>query len=234
MTSASGTSSADLVGPQGPTGATGPTGPAGADGTTFTPQSPLALSNGVLSVDLSGYAETSDLPPKLWEGMFVPGPEEGALETQSYLAIPFEGLKVGDFFLSTRSDRLSVVESISGSQGAWSVGVRGMLDLAKIRGILPTTDIDLAAGVSGSAQVDVWDHALAAGALLLNTTSGNLMRVTSHVDAAVDLGTSVTVAAAGIGNVFGPDLTGYATQSWMTQQINADIAALDDLSEESF
>ena len=234
VTSASGTSSADLVGPQGPTGATGPAGPAGADGTTFTPQSPLALSNGVLSVDLSGYAESSDLPPKLWQGMFVPGPAEGALETRGYLAIPFEGLKVGDFFLSTRSDRLSVVESISGSQGAWSVGVRGVLDLAKIRGILPTTDIDLAAGVSGSAQVDVWDHALAAGALLLNTTSGNLMRVTSHVDAAVDLGTSVTVAATGIGNVFGPDLTGYATQSWVTQQINAAIAALDDLSEESF
>ncbi|MBR0405326.1 MAG: collagen-like protein [Eggerthellaceae bacterium] len=234
VTSASGTSSADLVGPQGPTGATGATGPAGADGTTFAPQSPLALSSGVLSVDLSGYAETSDLPPKLWYGMFVPDPEEGALATHTYMMVPYEGLKVGDYFLSTMSDRMGVVESMGGEAGAWTVGVRGVLDMAKIRGILPTTDLDLAAGVSGSAQVDVRDHALSAGALLLNTTSGNLMQVTSDVDAATTLGVKVTVAAVGLGNVFGPDLTGYATQSWVTQQINAAIAALDDLSEESF
>ena len=68
VTSASGTSSADLVGPQGPkgeTGAAGPqgpqgeTGPAGASGTTFTPASPLSLSGGVLSIDLSNYATQS-------------------------------------------------------------------------------------------------------------------------------------------------------------------------------
>lgn len=48
-----------LKGETGATGATGPTGPqgpAGADGTTFTPQSPLTLSGGVLSIDLSSYA----------------------------------------------------------------------------------------------------------------------------------------------------------------------------------
>lgn len=165
VTSASGTSSADLVGPQGPTGATGatgPQGPAGADGTTFTPQSPLSLSNSVLSVDLTGYAETSDLPPKLWQGMFVPDPEEGALATHTYMMIPYEGLKVGDYFLSTMSDRMGVVESMGGEAGAWTVGVRSVLDMAKICGILPTTDLDLATGVSGSAQVDVWDHALLA------------------------------------------------------------------------
>ncbi|MBQ9000659.1 MAG: BppU family phage baseplate upper protein, partial [Eggerthellaceae bacterium] len=71
VTSASGTSSADLVGPQGPTGATGATGPAGADGTTFTPVSPLALSNGELSVDLSGYAEVTDAPG-VWIGWDFP------------------------------------------------------------------------------------------------------------------------------------------------------------------
>ena len=98
VTSASGTSSADLVGPQGPTGATGPkgntgatgatgaqgpkgdtgatgaqgpkgdkgdTGPAGADGTTFSPASPLALTDGVLSVDLSAYATTEYVDAKL-------------------------------------------------------------------------------------------------------------------------------------------------------------------------
>ena len=44
------------TGAQGPQGETGATGPAGADGTTFTPSSPLSLSNGVLSIDLSSYA----------------------------------------------------------------------------------------------------------------------------------------------------------------------------------
>lgn len=45
-----------LKGETGATGATGPqrpTGPAGADGTTFTPQSPIVLDNGVLYLDLS-------------------------------------------------------------------------------------------------------------------------------------------------------------------------------------
>lgn len=95
VTSASGTSSADLVGPQGPTGATGPkgdtgatgatgpkgdkgdtgatgaqgpkgdTGPTGADGTTFSPAAPLALAGGVLSVDLSAYATTAYVDAKL-------------------------------------------------------------------------------------------------------------------------------------------------------------------------
>lgn len=69
VTSASGTSSADLVGPQGPTGATGP---AGADGTVFTPISPLALANGELSVDLSDYASASDIHPRLWCGNSFP------------------------------------------------------------------------------------------------------------------------------------------------------------------
>ena len=50
------------TGPQGPQGATGPqgeTGPAGTPGTTFTPASPLSLSGGVLSIDLSSYATQS-------------------------------------------------------------------------------------------------------------------------------------------------------------------------------
>ena len=47
------------TGATGATGAQGPTGPAGADGTMFTPTSPLSLSNGVLSIDLSNYATQS-------------------------------------------------------------------------------------------------------------------------------------------------------------------------------
>jgi hypothetical protein len=47
------------TGTTGPQGPQGETGPAGASGTTFTPASPLSLSAGVLSVDLSGYATQS-------------------------------------------------------------------------------------------------------------------------------------------------------------------------------
>ncbi len=54
-----------LQGPQGEVGATGPqgpqgeTGPAGVSGTIFTPSSPLSLSEGILSIDLSSYATQS-------------------------------------------------------------------------------------------------------------------------------------------------------------------------------
>lgn len=53
VTSASGTSSADLKGEKGDTGETGP---AGESGTSFTPASPLSLVDGSLSIDLSAYA----------------------------------------------------------------------------------------------------------------------------------------------------------------------------------
>ncbi|WP_276869000.1 hypothetical protein [Enorma massiliensis] len=47
------------TGTTGPQGPQGETGPAGASGTTFTPASPLSLSGGVLSIDLSSYATQS-------------------------------------------------------------------------------------------------------------------------------------------------------------------------------
>lgn len=47
------------TGATGPQGPQGETGPAGASGTTFTPASPLSLSAGVLSVDLSSCATQS-------------------------------------------------------------------------------------------------------------------------------------------------------------------------------
>mgnify|MGYP000035702391 CR=1 FL=1 len=97
VTSASGTSSADLVGPQGPTGATGatgpqgetgatgaqgPTGPAGADGTTFTPASPLSLSGGVLSIDLTSYATQSWVTQQI--SAAIADLDDGTLEFNYY------------------------------------------------------------------------------------------------------------------------------------------------------
>ena len=330
VTSASGTSSADLVGPQGPTGATGATGPAGADGTVFTPQSPLDLSNGVLSIDLTGYAEDTDLPPKLWVSSFVPSVTEYSSAAGSSMSkSSYPGLKKGDFLWNPVADTLVQVTNVSEGAYSYSVAYYGMVDLSKARGILATTDIDLAPGVSGSASVDVNGHSVNAGTLLLNTASGNLMRATAKATPGNGTGVKVNVSAVGIANVFNanvsapsytaasplsidandeisidlsayaalagatftgavsgitptasahfatkqyvdqavpsiqassplsysngtisidlssyatkqyvnnavPSLSGYATEAWVTQQINAAIAALDDLSEEEF
>ena len=217
VTSASGTSSADLMGPQGPTGATGATGPQGpagadgADGTVFTPQSPLALSNGVLSVDLTGYAEDSDLPPKLWFGSSVPSCPENGVSSKSVTISLYPGLRVGDYMLSTTADTLVQVTSISQSGYSTYVGVKGVMEFPKIRGFIPTTDIDLAAGVTGTADVDVWDHAVHVGTILLNTTSGNLMRVNSSVNSAGGYGFKVSISATGLGNIYNANVSGGAT-----------------------
>ena len=53
MTSASDTSSADLVGPQGPTGATGPQGPAGSNGTDGNDGTDATITSASASVDAS-------------------------------------------------------------------------------------------------------------------------------------------------------------------------------------
>ena len=304
VTSASGTSSADLVGPQGPTGATGATGPQGpagadgADGTVFTPQSPLDLTNGVLSIDLSDYAEDSDLPPKLWVGHFVPSISEYSSGMSSSLSkSSYPGLKKGDFMWKPEADTLIQITSATEGTSSYSVGYYGMVDFSLIRGILATTDIDLAPGVTGSASVNGNGHSIGVGTLLLNTTSGNLMRATAKATPSNGPTTKVTVNAVGLANIYNanvsggstytaasplsidandeisidlsayaalagavftgavsgvtptanshfatkgyvdgavPSLSGYATETWVTQQINAAIAALDDLSEESF
>lgn len=172
-----------------------------------------------------------------------------------------------------------------------------MVDFSLIRGILATTDIDLAPGVSGSSSVNGTGHPIGVGTLLLNTTNGNLMRATAKAAPSNGPTAKVTVNAVGLANVFNanvpagstftaasplsidandeisidlsdyaalagatftaavsgvtstanahfatkgymdggiPSLSGYATEAWVTQQINAAIAALDDLSEEKF
>ena len=188
----------------------------GGDGSSLSAVSPLSISNGEISIDLSDYAEEADLPPKIWHGLWVPEPEEGELGNRSFMMLPYEGLKVGDYFLNTMSDRLGVVESMSKSEGTWAVSVRGVMNLAKIRGIIATTDIDLAAGVSGSAQVDVKDHAVYAGTLLLNTTSGNLMRVNTSADSASTYGTKVQLSATGLGNIYNSNVSGGTALSAMS------------------
>ena len=79
--------------------------------------------------------------------------------------------------------------------------------------------------------MDCLGHSVCTGTLILNTTTGALMWATSTADPASASATTVTVSAIGLGNVFaGPDLLAYATK----QYVDDAIAALDDLSEESF
>ncbi len=212
VTSASGTSSADLVGPQGPIGATGATGPAGADGTVFTPQSPLNLTNGVLSIDLSDYAEDDDLPPKLWVGHFVPSITEYSSGMSSSLSkSSYPGLKKGDFMWKPEADTLIQITSATEGSSSYSVGYYGMVDFSLIRGILATTDIDLDPGVSGSASVNGNGHSIGAGTLLLNTTSGNLMRATAKATPSNGPSTKVTVNAVGLANIFNANVPAGST-----------------------
>lgn len=205
VTSASGTSSADLVGPQGPTGATGATGPQGpagadgADGMTFTPQSPLSLDNGVLSVDLSSYAEASDIPPKLWVGRTYPDVAERTDRTIYPGNYGMQEMKVGDLVLALDAGILSKVRQRSGDTAV----IQGMFDFAKLRGPIVTTALDLAKGATGANHVDTMGHKVHVGDLLLNPSTGALMRATQDVmPPTTGVPMTKIVTAEGIGNVF--------------------------------
>ena len=238
VTSASGTSSADLVGPQGPTGATGPQGPAGADGTAFTPVSPLSLVDGDLLIDLSGIIASG-----------INEMEVGQNDTRTFSGY-YGGNMVGQLVYSTRSDCLCKVTAIDETQH--KITAKGIVELARLRGLIETT-LDVAPGQTGSGYTKVGGNALKAGTLLLNVTSGNLMRVTADVTRPSTSTSTMNVSVLGVGNVYAGgssltaqsplditndvisiDLSSYATQAWVTQQIQAAIANLDDLSEVSF
>ena len=229
-----------------PTGATGPIGPAGADGTTFTPQSPLALFNGILSIDLSAYAQIADIHPKVWAGDSYPHPAMGGISSARIDTYGLQGIEPGDYVLNQEYATLARAENVSGG----FVSLRGEMELEGRRGIIPTTGLDLDAGVRGSSWMNLYGAPAVAGTLILNTSTGALMKAISQTNWSSGY---ATVTAEGIGNVFGGgssltaqsplditndvisiDLSSYATQNWVTQQINAAIANLDDLSEVSF
>ncbi|MBP3885169.1 MAG: collagen-like protein, partial [Olsenella sp.] len=218
VTSASGTSSADLVGPQGPTGATGPTGPAGADGTTFTPQSPLSLSNGVLSVDLSGCAGASDLHPRLWLIQNVGYVAEGSTQAIDASYSGITDIAVGDWVLHTIQGTLSIVTAMSGPT---YVTLKGILELPALQGIVPTTALDLAAGASGNAYDGNVRRRVRSGTLLLNPTTGALMQANRDCNALN--GGGCFLYGTGIGNVFGGG-SSYTASSPLSIDANNDIS----------
>lgn len=183
VTSASGTSSADLVGPQGPTGATGATGPAGADGTTFTPVSPLALSNGELSIDLSGYAEETDAPG-VWVGWDYPYYTEANTSNwqEAGNTSSLEGLAEGDIMVNVIRMALGKVMYVDriDNTGKTVVRVMGMLDLGHMRMFDASSQVDVDPGETDTQTLSGNNHIYPAGCIVFNPTTGNLMRVTTE------------------------------------------------------
>ena len=199
ITSASGTSSADLVGPQGPTGATGPAGADGADG-----------ADGVDG-------------PKIWCGPWVPSIGEGGAGSGYFDRTTYAGIKEGDLCFNTSADTLCEVTSVTAAPYDIVIGYRNITQLSKLRGIVPTDVLDLAPGVSGSATTDVMRHGVVQGTLLLNTTSGNLMVATQTVNSA---NTSATVYATGLANVYNANVSGgtYTAASPLSIDANNEIS----------
>ena len=227
VTSASGTSSADLVGPQGPTGATGATGPRGpagadgADGTTFTPVVPLSLANGELSVDLSGLIAS---------GINVT--EVSQNDTRTFTGY-YGGNMVGQLLYSTRSDSICKVTAIDEAQH--KITCKGIVELARLRGLIETT-LDVAPGSTGSGYAKTGGNALAKGTLLLNVTSGNLMRVTSDVTRPSTSTSTMNISVEGVGNVYGggSTLTAASPLDITNDVISIDLSAYATLAGATF
>ena len=180
----------------------------------------------------------------------MPGPNRDGMSGSRISTYGLDGIEAGDWVLNPFKGTLALAESVSGE---W-VNLRGYLDIAGKRDIVPTTALDLAEGETGSAWMDVYGPPVLSGTLLLNTSTGALMRATSNATPSTARMGYATVSAVGLGNVFGGgagytassplsidasndisiDLSAYASQVWVTQQIDAAIANLDDLSEEEF
>ena len=182
----------------------------------------------MLSIDLSGYAEDSDLPPKLWVSHFVPSITEHSSGVNSSVSkSSFPGLKKGDFMWKPEADMLIQLTSVTEGTSSYSIAYYGMVDLSLIRGILATTDIDLAPGVTGSASVCGNGHSIGAGTLLLNTTSGNLMMATAKATPSNGPTTKVSVSAVGLANVFNanvPAVPSYTAATPLSIDANDEIS----------
>lgn len=234
------------TGPQGPqgetgaTGATGPQGPAGADGTVFTPVSPLSLSNGELSVDLSAYAQESDAP-NLWCDWSLPyGPDADWSNWQvAGSAASFEGLSVGDIIVNTRRMVISKVTNVSvnSSTGKVEVITLGLLDLGKFRLFDVSTQVDVDPGDTDTQTIAGNNHVYPANCIIFNPTTGNLMKVsTEYVPAYSGRGTPL--ALEGLCNLYdaggGPSLAAQSPLSISNGVISIDLSAYAALAGATF
>jgi hypothetical protein len=134
----------------------------------------------------------------------------------------------GTLVLNTSTGNLmSVVSSTLPQAASISPDVRG-LGLGNIynanapAGSTYTAALPLSIDANDEISIDLSAYAALAGATFTGAVSGITPTANAHF------------ATKGYVDGAIPSLSGYATETWVTQQINVAIAALDDLSEESF
>jgi hypothetical protein len=175
-----------------------------------------------------------------WFGTGVPSCAENGAASGSFDRTRYASIKVGDLCYNTLADTLVEVTSVSPQAYSISIGYRGVTQPSRLRGIIPTDVLDLAPGVSGSASTDVMDHAVYAGTLLLNKTSGNLMVATANANAR-GAGFGVTVSATGLANIYNANVSGGSTYTAASplsidanNEISIDLSAYAALAGATF
>jgi hypothetical protein len=179
-------------------------------GASYTAQSPLDITNDVISIDLTGYVQASDVPSRLWIGDTMPYASEGA--AGSMMRTYWPGATdpvVGDFCLNTKYVTLVRVTTLT----EYVISTVGVMDWSAFRSLLLTTDIDAAAGASRSGTVDLGGHPINAGAAVINTSTGNLMRVTDTVRPMPGQ-SSATVSVTGVSCVLNEKIADLAEEEF--------------------
>ena len=244
ITSASGTSSADLVGPQGPQGAQG-------NSTTLLMRSTCKVGSALNS---GGYIIAGDS-----DGLYLPvvaGAEfdlrmpvsytnvaGNAGDTiQGYLVCGTVSLRTSKPGVSLTSGKMAyIVGTLSGTTFTVASGVFANeppaadgLHYIPIGILVSSYQVTFIGGLPSvwaygddgfapvAGSVDLSGYAALTGATFTGAVSGITPTANAHF------------ATKGYVDGAVPSLSGYATENWVTQQINAAIANLDDLSEESF
>ena len=109
----------------------------------------------------------------------------------------------------------------------FSLNGRTIFDFGKMQGIVTTTTLDVSPGNTGSGSVNSAGHAVLSGTLVLNLTSGNLMRATA--DAFTYSSYSPTVSVEGIANIYNANVSGGGGTTY-TASSPLSIDANDDIS----
>ncbi len=230
----------------------------GTDGTSpaYTFNSPLYETGDAVSIDLSSYATKAELPAKLWVGTGFPTTGENAQTSNATIgnATTYADMKDNDLILNMITDTLCQVSNLHVSGAILYGRCTGLFDVSQFRGIHCTTQFDAAPGITVQGEVGTWNHTLRSGALLLNTTTDNLMKLTADTKPTT-LGYNTTANVVGLANIFDAnvDLSTYAALTGATftgavkgiaptsdmhfatkKYVDDAIAALGDLNDEEF